>query len=135
VCLIFFDEPLNLTDLIAVETAAVFESNGVKPELGNTCVTLNMDVGWFISITGIEKETIWTDAKHRWHKTKIRPCCLSVNLERHTVQPTMRLNSVVSFTASASNTVLRSRSQVSPAFSTAERTGGVCRLNARHISD
>jgi hypothetical protein len=56
--LILFDQSLDTIDFIAAVSAAILQSNWVKPEFRFVSFTLNMDMRWFTSVCGVEKETI-----------------------------------------------------------------------------
>jgi hypothetical protein len=54
--LILFDQSLDTIDFIAAVSAAALQSNRVEPEFCLVSFTLNMDMGWFTSIGGLEKK-------------------------------------------------------------------------------
>jgi hypothetical protein len=56
------DMAQNVIDFSAGETAAVVESYRIKPEFGLVIVSLYVDVRRLVTIPGIEKEAVGTDA-------------------------------------------------------------------------
>jgi hypothetical protein len=41
----------------------MLKSNWTKPELGFISISFNMNVRWFISISCIAEEAVWTDSE------------------------------------------------------------------------
>jgi hypothetical protein len=64
VCL---DELLDPVDLLSAEATTILHPHRDKPEFGNLLVTLNMHVGWLITVPCIEKESVWTNTQHGRH--------------------------------------------------------------------
>jgi hypothetical protein len=61
------NELLDPVEFLSAEATTILHPHGDKPEFGNLLVTLNMHVGWLITIPRIEKESVWTNTQNGWH--------------------------------------------------------------------
>jgi hypothetical protein len=61
------DELLDPVEFLAAEATTILHPHGDKPEFGNLLVTLDMHVGWLITVPRIEKESVWTNTQDGWH--------------------------------------------------------------------
>jgi hypothetical protein len=64
VCL---DELLDPVEFLSAEATTILHPHRDKPEFGNLFVTLNMHVGWLITVPRIEKASVWTNTQNGWH--------------------------------------------------------------------
>jgi len=55
---IVFCQLLDAVEFTATKTAAALQSHWIEPELGNSIIAFNVDMFWFVAITGVEEETI-----------------------------------------------------------------------------
>jgi hypothetical protein len=62
-----FDELLYVVDLRSPEPATMPESDGIEPGFGCMILTLDMNMGWLLTITSIKKEPVGTDLQCSWH--------------------------------------------------------------------
>jgi hypothetical protein len=56
--LVFFDQFLKTTDLVAPKAPIALKTNRSEPELGFILIALNMDVGWFIPVSRVTEKSI-----------------------------------------------------------------------------
>jgi len=49
---------LDAVEFTATKTAAALQSHRIEPELGNSIIAFNVDMFWFVAITGVEEEPI-----------------------------------------------------------------------------
>jgi len=61
------DELLDPVEFLSAEATTILHPHGDKPEFGNLLVTLDMHVGWLITVPRIEKESVWTNTQDGWH--------------------------------------------------------------------
>jgi len=61
------DELLDPVEFLSAEATTILHPHGDKPEFGNLLVTLDMHVGWLITVPRIEKESVWTNTQNGWH--------------------------------------------------------------------
>jgi hypothetical protein len=61
------EDSLNTSDLGARESSVALQSDGVKPELRQLVIMLNMNMRRLIMISCVEKEPIWSDSENGWH--------------------------------------------------------------------
>jgi hypothetical protein len=54
----FLDQPLDLQNLSAAKSAADLEADRAQPKLRRLILTLDMDMGRLIPISGVEEEPI-----------------------------------------------------------------------------
>jgi len=59
---ILFYDLLDAIEFATAKTAAALQSHRIEPELGDLIVALNVDVFWFVAITGVEVEPIGTNS-------------------------------------------------------------------------
>ena len=59
------DELLDPVEFLSAEATTILHPHGDKPEFGNLLVTLDMHVGWLITVPRIEKESVWTNTQER----------------------------------------------------------------------
>jgi hypothetical protein len=57
----------DTTQFTARKATAVLQANRVQPYLGAIGVTFDMHVRGFVSVTREKEESVWSDAKDRWH--------------------------------------------------------------------
>jgi hypothetical protein len=63
----FVNNALYTTNFLSRKSTTALQPDGFQPEFGNLVLSLNMHMRRFISITGIEKDAIWTRSKYSWH--------------------------------------------------------------------
>jgi glutaredoxin 2 len=68
-CVMFLDEPLDPVEFLSAEAVTVLQTHRDKPEFGNLLVTLDMHVGWLITVPRIEKEAVRTNTQDSRHNT------------------------------------------------------------------
>jgi len=54
----FFDQLLNVVYLFAVKAFVGLDANWVKPKFSFVLISFNMDMRWFIAVSGIAEKTI-----------------------------------------------------------------------------
>lgn len=54
----FFNQLLNTIDFFTAKSPIVLKPNWGKPKLCFLLIAFNMNVGWFITVSGVAKETI-----------------------------------------------------------------------------
>jgi len=55
-----FNQILDLVDFLSIKTSNSGNSQWFKPEFGEVGIPFNVDMGWLISVSSIEEETIGT---------------------------------------------------------------------------
>ena len=65
----FLDQPLNAMQFLALETAAIVQANGLKPEFGKVASLFDMDMRRLIPVSRVEEETIRADIQNSWHNS------------------------------------------------------------------
>jgi len=63
-----FHDLLDAIEFATAKTAAALQSHRIEPELGNVIFTLNVDMFWFVAITGVEVEPIRSNSQDSWHR-------------------------------------------------------------------
>ena len=56
---VFFYEFLNRSQLMIAESSRSFNANRIKPELRRRAVSTDVNIGWLISLSRVEKELVW----------------------------------------------------------------------------
>ncbi|MDP1548758.1 MAG: hypothetical protein Q8L97_01170 [Nitrosomonas sp.] len=56
--LMFTDNALDTRHLISRKTATTLQAYWIKPKFGNSVVSFNMDMNWFILVAGKKEETV-----------------------------------------------------------------------------
>jgi hypothetical protein len=69
--LVNLNQPLNAAKLIRTEAMAPFKPNRIDPEFGLVIVAFDMNVGWFIAISRVEKEPVRTTSKYGGHAVMV----------------------------------------------------------------
>jgi len=64
VCL---DELLEPIEFLSAEATTILHPHRDKPEFGHLLVALDVHVGWFITITRIEEESVRAKTQDSWH--------------------------------------------------------------------
>jgi hypothetical protein len=78
----FLYKLLYTVDLISPEPATTLQSDGIEPEFGYVLLTLNMNVGRLLAITGIKEKSIGTDSQYRRYQSIYCPPLFSSILRR-----------------------------------------------------
>jgi hypothetical protein len=58
---------LYAVDFISPKPATPLQSDGVKPKFGCVILTLDMNVGWLMTITRIKEKSVRTNSPYCWH--------------------------------------------------------------------
>ena len=77
---------MDAIDLAAGEASTALQYYGIKPELGNTIVSLHMNMSRLIPISRVEEESIRPNDHHCGHLVQVSICRVAVetrNLPRH----------------------------------------------------
>ena len=61
------EESLDASDLGARKSSIALQSDGVKPELRQLVIMLNLHMQRLLSISCVKKETVGTDSENGWH--------------------------------------------------------------------
>jgi hypothetical protein len=64
--------PLRGQCRVSPESTATGQSDGIEPKLGNPVVPLRVNVGWLLTVTGIEEEPIGPYSEDSRHSTGSR---------------------------------------------------------------
>ena len=62
---------LNTINLFTTKPLIILKPNWSKPKLCFILIAFNMDVGWFITVSGVAKETIWTNCQKGRHSVDV----------------------------------------------------------------
>lgn len=63
----FLYESPHPIDLVAAKATAVLKHDWIEPEFGDVLISFDVNVWWLVSVTGVEKESVRTDAQYGWH--------------------------------------------------------------------
>jgi hypothetical protein len=63
-----FDNTLYTTNFRSAKSAALLQSDGIKPKFRELILSLNVNMWWFLPVASIEKETIGACSEHGWHE-------------------------------------------------------------------
>lgn len=71
---------LDLPQFLCREAPTTFQTDGVKPHLRLTVVTLHMNMRRFLAIAGVEEKAVRTTPQDCGHRGIAKPGCSSGNL-------------------------------------------------------
>ncbi|MEY3298945.1 MAG: hypothetical protein RLZZ597_2205 [Cyanobacteriota bacterium] len=54
----FFDQLLNAVYLFVVKAFVGLDANWAEPKISFVLISFDMDMGWFIAVSGVAEETI-----------------------------------------------------------------------------
>jgi len=64
---ILLNEGLHSINFLSAEASAILQPDWIKPEFSFFIITLNMNVGRFVAITGVKEKTIRAALQYSWH--------------------------------------------------------------------
>jgi hypothetical protein len=70
-CLVYFNQFLDAVNLGATEAPIALQADGLKPEFGGVIITLNVDMGWLVTIASIAEKPIGASSEQCWHAEKL----------------------------------------------------------------
>jgi len=70
VVLVFFNKLLYSIDLCSAESAAILQPNRVEPEFSLIVLTLNVNVWWLLTISGVKEESVRAVSQYGRHNTR-----------------------------------------------------------------
>jgi hypothetical protein len=71
--LVLFYKLANPIEFLVAKSPAPLQSDGIEPEFRGVILTLDVNMGWFIAITGIEEEPVRSSPQHGWHGKLLIP--------------------------------------------------------------
>jgi hypothetical protein len=49
-------------DLVATKSPTLLESDRIKPELGSSIITFNVNMGWLVSLADVKEKSVWAES-------------------------------------------------------------------------
>jgi hypothetical protein len=57
-------QPFQSANLVAAESPALLESDRIKPELGSSIITFNVNVRRLVALTGVKEKPVWSKSQY-----------------------------------------------------------------------